>query len=181
MEILMGIVGICFALWIVSSCKRKSRESIDYGSINRNARVEHYAQELIDKPRDEKDAWLLRLDEDERLQLQYELQSEDADWRPITYYVRDASPSDYQVWMDGFLKKGGKVTHRYDYKMPKEFKVATSDFDLPAWYGAMAVSVIVPAGINVRYKNLGHNNIYKMSDFSSDGHGWIPAYRNIKV
>lgn len=93
--------------------------------------------------------------------------------------LRKAAPQDYIAWLTGFIEKGGKPTHYYDYKMPA-FYVAQSNVTTFPLCGFASVNVIVPAHLAVDQNNgIGHCNFYLMKDFNCIG-GWIPIYTDTK-
>jgi len=93
--------------------------------------------------------------------------------------VRDAIPSDYKAWLMGYLKRGGKITQRYDYEMPARWYVAKGDIELEPLHGANSVNIIIPQGLNAWHPlGLGHCNLYFMKEFDQIG-GWVPLYVNI--
>lgn len=97
---------------------------------------------------------------------------------------RPATVEDYEVWLAGYLSLGNLPTHVYDYVMPEEeFYIAMQDFELPALYGALSISIIVPDSIKVKYTD-SHNNLYFMRGFTSIGfHNqltFVPIYSDVK-
>ena len=107
--------------------------------------------------------------------------------------LRKARPRDYKEWLEGFLAKGGKPTHWYDYPItnrgvylsggqaPATWFVAKKDFATLPLCGSMAIHVIVPTGIQVdKTAGLGHCNLYYMDGFGYDGH-WVPVFTDTVV
>lgn len=92
--------------------------------------------------------------------------------------LRDATPEEYKGWLRQHLAKGGEITHDYDYPMPDSFQVLTEDALLPPLAGALSVELIVPRGVNVEHKNLGHSNLYYM-DSQMPSPSWVPIYDDI--
>lgn len=90
--------------------------------------------------------------------------------------VRSAAPKEYATWCRGYLERGGRVTHHYDYNMPDSFKVALGSFDLPHACGALSIHVIVTDGISV--KQNGHCGVFNMDGFIAHG-GWVPMYNDV--
>lgn len=92
-----------------------------------------------------------------------------------------ASSSDYKKWLKGYLEKGGKPTHVYNYPLPHDWFIATDNFTILPLYGAQSINIIVPEGIfaDIGVKGLGHNNLYFIKDFSTSG-SWIPIYDDIE-
>lgn len=94
-------------------------------------------------------------------------------------HLRRAKPKDYRAWLEGWVEAGGEISHYYDYSLPSDFYVATSDLKLPPLYGASSISVIVPPGITITFEEgLGHSNLYFMDGFDHEGY-CVPAYSNL--
>lgn len=195
MEILIGICGVLFALWMVNHVENRPvkhnangrtynlRNDEDYSRYLADSRIESLTDDIIQLHGTERDARLLRLDERERWQVESNIRTieNDNSWRPLSQSLRVANPSDYQEWLNGYRAKGGQVTHQYNYNMPDRFFICINDLELPAWYGANSISVIVPEHIQLTCKDgLGHNNVFYMEDFQAKGIS-IPSYRNIKT
>jgi hypothetical protein len=98
--------------------------------------------------------------------------------RNIRPNLRVARPEDYARWLRGFMEAGGSPSHTFDYRMPSDFYVAVSSFDLPAYYGAGSIHVIVPQNVKVTFGDIGHNSLYLMENFDHVG-SWIPVYSDI--
>lgn len=93
--------------------------------------------------------------------------------------LRKATARDYRRWLEGWVAKEGKTTHYYDRPLDSDFYVVTSNMDLPPYYGASSISLIVPEGIEVTFsEGLGHNNIYFMDSFDHAG-SWVPLFDDI--
>ena len=95
--------------------------------------------------------------------------------------LRQAKVKDYKNWLAGFLEKGGKPTHCYDYPLEggmEDWKTACSDFRIIPLFGADSLNIIVPKGIEFLGGELGHNNLYFMDGFSCLD-GWVPIYSDI--
>ncbi|MBA7700059.1 hypothetical protein ES703_108765 [subsurface metagenome] len=95
--------------------------------------------------------------------------------------LRQARVKDYKNWLAGFLEKGNKPTHCYEYPLERgmeEWKVACSDFQILPLFGANSLQIIIPKGIKFLGGELGHSNLYFMDDFSCLG-GWVPIYSDI--
>jgi hypothetical protein len=93
--------------------------------------------------------------------------------------LRHATPEDYAAWLLGYLLKGGKPTHYYDYDMPRdEFYVAEEDFETAPLHGADSINIIVPGDVNWKGGELGHCNLYLMKDFKNIG-GDVPVYKDV--
>jgi len=95
--------------------------------------------------------------------------------------LRQARVEDYKNWLAGFLEKGSKPTHCYEYPMERgldEWKVAFNDFQISPLFGTESLQIIIPSGIKFLGGELGHNNLYFMDGFSHIG-GWAPVYSDI--
>lgn len=92
--------------------------------------------------------------------------------------LRPASPEEYRNWLRGYIEKGGKITHVYDYKMPNFFYVAQDSFDVKPLYGASSICIIVPENINlsISKEGTGHNSIYYMKDYNTNYNYFVPLY-----
>lgn len=92
--------------------------------------------------------------------------------------MRRAYLSEYIEWLDGYMRNGGMPNNYYGYPFPyKEFVTATRDFHLGCERGALAFSIIIPAGIHHTSGDIGHNNLYYMDGFRHIGND-IPVYSN---
>ncbi|MCX6792724.1 MAG: hypothetical protein NTY12_01745 [Candidatus Falkowbacteria bacterium] len=99
----------------------------------------------------------------------------------VFYYLRKATAKDYDAWLDGFFKKGGKQTHYYNYSILQTdyFYVAIKDFSLlKPLRGSSAIRIIVPHGLNFLGGDLGHCTIYFMKDYEIQGHQFVPVFKN---
>lgn len=90
--------------------------------------------------------------------------------------LNPATYREYMAWIEGYIERGGKLTHYYDYSMPSDFYIAISNFTIIPLYGAMSVNIIIPRGITVNNKtDIGHSNLYFMDGYINIG-GCIPFY-----
>ncbi len=94
--------------------------------------------------------------------------------------LRPATAGDYQQWLEGHGKNGGRVTHAYDYPLPAgEFYVAVRDFEMYPLTGSSAIKVIVPENVKVLGGELGHSNLFFMNGYRRTG--WFtPSFSNAK-
>jgi hypothetical protein len=93
--------------------------------------------------------------------------------------LKCASRDDYEQWLWGYLKSGGRPTHYYDYNFNgDDWYKAIADFKTTPLYGAASFQIIVPCGINYCGGERGHINIYFMEDYLCRG-GWIPIYADM--
>lgn len=79
----------------------------------------------------------------------------------LTSYMRHAEKWEYDAWLTGFLKQGGKPTHFYEYRMPTaKWFVPLTDFVVRPLYGSMSLHIIVPKGIHLLGGSTGHNSVF---------------------
>lgn len=95
--------------------------------------------------------------------------------------VRPATVEDYEKWLKGYLLRGGKISHWYDYEFTGyDWFVAEKDLVLEPLYGANLVWLIVPESIEVQgADNFGHSGIFYMKNFSSTSPDWAPYFRGM--
>lgn len=93
--------------------------------------------------------------------------------------LKEASVEDYKKWLKGYIQQGGKITHVYDYNMPKEFYIATKDFEMYPLFGANSINVIVPRNVKFLGGDLGHCNLYFEDGYRNEGN-LVPIYKDIK-
>lgn len=96
--------------------------------------------------------------------------------------IHPATTEDYKRWLRGFLAKGGKISHVYDYPMSQtisEWFVAFKDFEISPLYGASSVYIIVQSGVRFLGGNLGHSGLYFMDEYTQNG-GFVPIYSDLK-
>lgn len=92
---------------------------------------------------------------------------------------RPAVIDEYKDWLAGFLERGGKITHVYDYPWRRwRWYTVTQNCIVPAFYGSISVSLIVPSGIWVTGDMIGHNNLFWVNGFVSSG--FVPIFSDIK-
>ena len=105
-----------------------------------------------------------------------------ARFRRLGACMRPATRSDYLMWLAGFLRNGGRVTHAYDrpFVAGDEWFYVHSDCCVPALYGAFAARLIVAAGVSISpessQEGFGHSDLYYMDGFHSSG--WVPLFAN---
>ena len=65
-----------------------------------------------------------------------------------------ATIQDYIAWLSGFISNGGRTTHQYDYEFQRgNFYIAKSHIAIPRLYGAEALHIIIPEGVEVIYRD----------------------------
>ena len=98
--------------------------------------------------------------------------------RDVAPYTTACPMARYAEWLRRYIESGGEPTHWYDYPFQRaEMLLATGDFRLPALYGSMAVSVVVPAGISVTTLG-GHNKLYLEESWLAVGR-FVPVYVDV--
>jgi hypothetical protein len=86
--------------------------------------------------------------------------------------------NEYIEWLNGYLNKGGKPTHYYDYPFARPaFLSARRDFTTDGECGSHSRHIIVRRQHRYKGGELGHNNIFHLHDFSVLG-GWVPIYND---
>lgn len=119
---------------------------------------------------DKKARWTSKLASHER---QHEA---DREWLgELHQWAVPIDPESYDAWLTGHLKRGGKVTHFYDYDMPRDqWYLATLSFEIQPLYGALGIKVVVPEGVKVT-GSTGHSALYFMDGFTSRSFRDLPA------
>ena len=86
--------------------------------------------------------------------------------------MRNARSEDYSAWLDGYLLQGGVVDHVLNYQMRTmgRWFVARKQCVITKLYGAKAVNVIVPIGVDVTIEEAGHNGVFFMDGFATESH-----------
>jgi hypothetical protein len=87
----------------------------------------------------------------------------------------------YADWLKGYLDNGGEMTHSYDYPISRAqvIYISSGSARITPLYGSSAKMIIVPKGVEVTIEALGHNNVFFMSDFSTEGY-FVPLYPDIE-
>jgi len=118
--------------------------------------------------------------------------------RRLTGQIRTAQPSDttepatleqYLAWLNGYIKRGGKPTHFYDYPIGRlRFRYAVGApliVDSDREFGAGGRSVIVARGVTAERTNpaglfggWAHTRLYFMDGYRSNDPGIVPVYSN---
>lgn len=112
-----------------------------------------------------------------------EQHAKDQEWLDdLWQWTVAADPEDYNAWLTGHLRAGGKVSHFYSYEMPAEqWFVANVSFEIRPLYGSASINVIVREGVAVTGKT-GHNSLYLMDGFASrgfhDSDASVPVFTN---
>lgn len=119
--------------------------------------------------------------EEARIPMIVEMVTHELLHRFATRHVIRALPGDYEDWLRGWRRTGGKEVRRYDYEMPRTFVVTRKSFALPPLFGALSLDIIVPRGVEVVCPDgIGHNSLYIMEDFSMRGGHKPPVYSNTR-
>ena len=143
----------------------------NYIDLERKRKEEKKAEKLNKILNDARDLEKKREEEEE--------EEERGITNPETYpKLRLASVNDYTKWLKGYFLGGGKITHVYDYDMPKDFYVATKNFKMSPSYGSESFNIIVPRDIKFLGGELGHCKLYFEDGYKNTGD--VPIYKNIK-
>lgn len=104
------------------------------------------------------------------------------DLERMIHHLRGAEVSEYNAWLKGYMDRGGKPSHFYDYPTPTgKLYVALRDFTIKPLHGAMSISVIVPARVTVT-GDPGHSSVYLMDGFTTlNAHPLVPCYSDTKL
>ena len=97
-----------------------------------------------------------------------------------------ASARDYAQWLRGYVKSGGKITHRCDYPMRNaRFFYAFGDVTVNSRkeYGARSRNIIVHPGAKVTrthpgsaFSGWGHTSVYWMEGYKTSDTGIVPVF-----
>lgn len=112
--------------------------------------------------------------------IEFENQRATRDLAAMQECLRPATAADYSRWLTGYLRRGGRVTHFYDYPTPKMW-VATPGLQMHPLCGSWSVDIIVPSGVTIDVQGLGHNNIFYMADFTAAKGHFVPAYSDTVI
>jgi hypothetical protein len=102
---------------------------------------------------------------------------------------RPALAADYSAWLSGYVRKGGRPSHRYDYSMPDRDWCVLEEkpSGVPSLYGALSLNVIVPDWLDFRPDDVprtfgrgqcGHSTFYFMRDYAIVG-DWVPTFTDV--
>lgn len=99
--------------------------------------------------------------------------------------TQPATLDQYVRWLEGYTKRGGKVTHPYDRPFGRaEFRYASTSLTIDSSYeyGARARHIIVASGVLTELTNpheafggWGHSNLYFMHGYRQAGRS-VPVY-----
>lgn len=100
-------------------------------------------------------------------------------------HTAPATLTQYLLWLDGFIKKGGRPSHYYDYPFANaRLTYALGDVmvDSGAEYGAFSRHIIVPCGLDARCTNpsasfngWGHTDLFFMDGYRTNSLE-VPVY-----
>jgi hypothetical protein len=110
-------------------------------------------------------------------------------------HCRAATAGDYAAWLAGWLRRGGDISHVYDYPLadpgvtePSWLVLQSRPDGFPSLYGASSVHVIVPEGVGVAAGDIprtsggdacGHSTFYFLDGFEVVG-SWVPLYSDVR-
>jgi len=100
--------------------------------------------------------------------------------------TQPADIEDYVLWLQGYVKRGGKPTHFYDYPVRRaDFRYASSTVtvDSDYEYGARSRNIIVANGVTTErtrpagpFGGWAHTHLYFMHGFRTSDPHWVPVY-----
>lgn len=115
----------------------------------------------------------------------------------IAGWERSAHKLNYEKWLDGYLKRGGNITHYYKYPLTttvvrfgsqgsREKTVIDSAIISSSLkpvfskeLGANSKHILYTSKQPACMPNIGHNNYYFMDGFTQIG-GFVPCYKDMK-
>ncbi len=107
--------------------------------------------------------------------------------RAFEEHCRPATVDDYVQWLAGYRARGGSATHDYLHQLGSGlgawFVLESAGVTLPPLYGANAINVIVPAGLDLTVADdpdlgqPGHSAVFLMDGFTTPGR-WVPTYED---
>jgi len=92
----------------------------------------------------------------------------------------------YRLWLEGYLKKGGKITHYYDYPFSRndDWYIAIQDVTI---YPIGRFNIIVSQGVKIHFpegytwrRYDGAINFYYIDNYETNS-TWIPTYSDIDI
>lgn len=133
-------------------------------------------EEARAKSKEDRKAFLRRIEENRR---GFKVISDQMEEEVFPCLV-NATPVDYNKWITGYIKRGGKPSHAYDYPAGNHLMIATYDIQLMPLYGSSSLNIIVPEGITIKTpEGLGHSNLYFMAGFHCRG-GFVPVFSDTR-
>ena len=91
----------------------------------------------------------------------------------------------YQTWITGFIANGGSSNITYTIAFPRTdgtWRVAIDGETIVSAFGINAKNILVPASMNILIQNLGHNNVYYLSNSTMKSKtGFFPKYQDITI
>ena len=96
-------------------------------------------------------------------------------------HCQPATALEYLAWLLGYLSKGGRVTHEYDYEFPEHRWVVLCErpAKVPQLYGARARCVVVPRRLDFAPDDVGdagHSKFFFMDGYQVSNDRFIPSY-----
>ena len=100
----------------------------------------------------------------------------------IRKYLIHGNSTDYFMFLDTYIKSGGKVSHHYDYEFRgNRVYIARNICEIFPLYGSSAIMVIMMPGCRVTEGDKGHNNFYSYDDILNQKYAsWFPTYSDWK-
>ena len=91
--------------------------------------------------------------------------------------LRPASVNDYLGWLKGYIEKGGKPSHVYDYPFSRwEWYVAVENIKPIQLYGAQSINIIIPDWVSAKDGDWGHCNLFYMDGYRASN--FVPLFKD---
>lgn len=100
--------------------------------------------------------------------------------------TQPAALDQYIAWLEGYVKRGGKVTHFYDYPFSRaQFRYASAPLTIDSdyEYGARGRSIVVASGVPTErtrpgeaFGGWGHSRLYFMHGYRTNTDYFVPVY-----
>lgn len=116
---------------------------------------------------------------DSNIQETWEMQGKPLNEQQHKLVLVPANKIDYMKWLEGYLERGGKITHVYNYPFSTQRWYLAKQYMKPmSFYGAKSFNIIIPKGIHLERDGWGHCDLFFMDDFSVVG-GVVSVFQDI--
>jgi len=108
-------------------------------------------------------------------------QSKEEKKKLFSYLRKAKMPEDWQEFVEGYVRRGGKVTKDNRYSSQAwNFYVAKKNFTMLPIEGNKAINIIVPRNVKVRNpNNKGDNEIFYIKGFKATGK--VPLFSDMEL
>lgn len=85
--------------------------------------------------------------------------------------TRPATVEDYTKWLEGYKRRGGKISSYKTQFSQLSIRIVDKDFTIFPLFGSLGLSYLVMPGVKITYANgnPGHSTVYFMDNFSMEG------------